>query len=638
LKKTPHPGLLLVLAANLIFNSCNVNNTRENLSTTTITESQFSFKGYHGPYLGSVYDMLITDKQYLYASAYENPGVFLQSRDTYLWNNLLSDMDLPNNFHKIAATSSGKIIAAGESEIYVSLDGGLNWSLSLRNGAIPFHRVHSLAISENGSVIASISKTASTSSGSGYIVSSTGTGGWKYKTPSFFIHDLQIVGNTLYAATTRGLMSSNDFGENWTQQFDLPIYSISAGGNSTLWAVSEYDVHRWDGINLTTFSSPEIGKLNSIAFHSPEAIYYSFEQLNGVFKLDPSTGISENIELGFDYPMIHFLKIHDNDLYVGTHEYGVIRKALNSPVTNPVKMGIPAVANSILLDNNQNMLISLLNKSATNQGLWKKENHSTNWEKISDFGAVIIDSSGDYFQFSGLSIFRSNDAGKTWQTSELSVPKHDQFGVESYWMSVNGNLRVVGSGGFNVDSKAILEFKNNQWVVIGEIPRIYIPFGAITETTTGVYISNQNGIFKLSQKLDSIESVRRSNSNIESFIFSDKNENLYIIDKDNVILRSMDGGKVWHTFLVPDEKVYYYPLMSDSQNRIWFRGIKANPSTGAVIDRFLLVADVNGSSFKRLRSDLWKHSADIRLAEKNDGKIYVSTTSNGLQLIESIAN
>jgi photosystem II stability/assembly factor-like uncharacterized protein len=638
LTKTAPLILLLLLAANLTFSSCNVNNSKENLSPTVITDSNFTLTGYQGPYLGSVYDMQITNQGFLYATAYSNPGVFMQKRETELWTNLFAGMDLPINFHKIAATSSGKIIAAGDSYIHTSPDGGLTWTVSLKDGSIPFNRVHALSISEDGTVIASISKTASTTPSSGYIVSTTGTGGWKYKTPPFFINDLKFLGNTVYAATSQGLMSSTDFGENWTQHFKLPIYSISTGDNGDLWIVSEFDVHKWDGINLTTILRAETGIRNSIAYHSPESIFHSDAQLHGVYRLNSFTGESVKVDIRIDDPMIHFLRVYENYLYAGTHENGVIRIALNSTDTNPERIGIPAVANSLALDSNQNILISLSNRGGSNNGLWKKESQSSDWEKISDLNSVIISSSGDYFQFFGLSIFRSNDQGRTWNKTELTVPKNDQFGVESYWIAANGNLRVIGSGAFNVDTKTILEFRNNQWLVIGEIPRIEIPYRSVAETETTVFISNRNGIFKLSENLNSIESVRPSKNNIESFIFSDKNGNLYIIEKNNLILRSTDGGKVWHTFLVPDELVAYYPLFADSQNRIWFRGIKGNPSTGAIIDRFLLVADGSGSSFKKLRSEQWKHSDYISVTERSDGKMYVSTQSNGLQVIESISN
>lgn len=634
--KTSPTFVATILIIFFFCTTCNVNNAQESLSPTIITNSSFTIKGHNPPYIGSVYDIEFVDNSYLFAAAYDNAGVFSMDRDTDLWINLIEEMDLPNNFHKIVANASGKIIAAGDGEIYTSLDGGLTWTLSLRDGSIPFHRVQALAMSENGSVIASVFKTASTTPSSGYIVSASGTGGWQYTTPPFFIYDLKFVGNTLYAASSNGLMSTTDFGKNWIRLFELPIYSISPGENGSLWAVSEYDIQHWDGINVTTVAPAEIGILNSIVFHSSQSVYYSYEQIYGVYRLNPSTGESIKVDLNIDNPIIHFLKVYDNDLYIGTHEHGAIQVSHNNFDLNYKSIGIPSRINSLIKDTNQNLLISLISSSRSYNGLWIQKNQNTDWEKISDQTSVLVTKNGDFFISDGLTVHRSSNYGKTWNNTELIVPKNDQFGIDSHWISANGNIRIIGSGAFNVDTKIILEFRNNEWSILGEIPQIEIPFESVVETEAAVFISNRKGIFKLSEDFKSIESVRPSNLNFESFLFSDNLGRLYIIDRNNVILRSDSNGKEWHSFLIPEESFAYFPIFADSQHRIWFRGLKGNPAMSTVSDRFLIVANKDGSSFKRLISDQWKNSTHFSIAEKSDGEIYISTSSNGLQVIESI--
>lgn len=629
--------LIAIILINFLFcTACSVTDTKENLIPTIITDSNFTIKGYNPPYIGSVYDIEFADNSYLFAAAYDNAGVYLMDRDTDLWINLVEKMDFPNNFHKIVANASGKIIAAGDGEIYASLDGGLTWTLSLRDGSIPFHRVQALAMSENGSVIASVFKIASTTPSSGYIVSTSGTGSWQYITPPFFIHDFKFIGNTLYAATSNGLLSTTDFGKNWIRHFELPIYSISPGEGGSLWAVSEYNIQHWDGMNLTAVVPAERDIINSIAFHSSQSVYYSYGQLHGVYRLNPFTGESIKVDLNIDNPIIHFLKVYENDLYIGTHEHGAIQFSHNNSDKNYKKIGMPSRVNSLIKDTNQNLLISLSSSSRSNNGLWIQKNQTTDWEKISDQSSVLVTKNGDFFISDGLTVHRSSDHGKTWNNTELIVPENDQFGIDSHWISKNGNLRIIGSGAFNVETKTILEFRNDQWMILGEIPLIEIPFGSVVETEATVFISNRKGIYKLTEDLKSIESVRPSNLNFESFLFSDNIGRLYIIDRDNVILRSDSNGKEWHPFLIPEESFAYFPIFTDSQNRLWFRGLKNNHAMNTVIDRFLIVANSDGSSFKRLVSDQWKNSTHFSIAEKSDGEIYISTSSNGLQVLETI--
>lgn len=557
---------------------------------------------------------------------------------------------------------SGKIFAGTTSGVYMSSDGGINWTLSDKHVT----NVKELSIHPSGTII------AGTYARGIFLSTDEGTT-WRSANQGIadsIVWSVACTPNGIcFAAThSEGTFSSSDAGNSWEH-----VEGLLTAGSGEHWIqadslgfiyVAGNDIYRSTDQGITWDMMVE-GSFGSIAV-GPGGFVYAGTNGGGLYR---SSNRGENwtiLTRGLEATNVYCLEVDSDGLvYVGTYVDSLAGSAVIRSFDNGEtwQAADKAISNRYVKSLESRSTNSLL-AGTHGEGIFYSADSGVTWMQsnlvASSVLTLLTQSNGKIFAGTTKGIFQTEDGGRNWTDTQIRD-------LSYCILSVSENILLAGQGG-GTEAKGVLRSSDDgvSWeqTSLGNVTVLDLASSDDAKVLAGCQsFSNNGGIYRSTNSGTSWAFMGLAAISIRSIAFRN-NQEVYAGSLEKGVYRSTNGGITWaqSTTGLGEVNVYDFAFLpgdavlcgtsvglylSTNSGISWSPfGLDSLIIRALFLDQmgtiFVGTADSGifsspneGANFYPLSSNLFDPFVRT-IARQSDGTLFAGTNSNGVFLLSGL--